>query len=87
MPVKVFDLIKTMEMMMRSLDRRRKKRKAELKNRNPRQQALVEQAKELLTARNHMTEEEAHYYLQKCSMDSGSSMTETAQMILSIMAE
>ncbi|MCB7302653.1 ANTAR domain-containing protein [Bariatricus massiliensis] len=87
MPIKVFDLINTMEMMMRSLDRRRKKRKAELKNRNPRQQALVEQAKELLTARNHMTEEEAHYYLQKCSMDSGSSMTETAQMILSIMAE
>lgn len=87
MPMKVFDLMNTMEMMMRSVDRRRKKRKADLKNRNPRQQAMVKQAKELLIARNHMTEEEAHRYLQKCSMDSGTNMVETAQMVLSIMAE
>lgn len=87
MPIKVFDLLNTMEMMMRSVDRRRKKRKADLKNRNPRQQAMVKQAKELLIARNHMTEEEAHRYLQKCSMDSGTNMVETAQMVLSIMAE
>lgn len=87
MPIKVFDLMNTMEMMMRSVDRRRKKRKADLKNRNPKQQAMVEQAKELLMARNHMTEEEAHRYLQKCSMDSGTNMVETAQMVLSIMAE
>ena len=33
-----------------------------------------------------MTEEEAHRYIQKSSMDSGTGMTETAQMILSIMA-
>lgn len=87
MPIKVFDLMNTMEMMMRSVDRRRKKRKADLKNRNPKQQAMVKQAKELLMARNHMTEEEAHRYLQKCSMDSGTNMVETAQMVLSIMAE
>ena len=36
-------------------------------------------------ARNHMTEEEAHRYLQKCSMDSGANLVETAQMVLSIM--
>lgn len=35
-------------------------------------------------ARNHMTESEAHRYLQKCSMDSGTSMVETAQMVISL---
>lgn len=87
MPIKVFDLVNTMEMMMRTMDRRRKKRRAELKNRSPEQQALVKNAKALLMDRNHMTEEEAHRYLQKCSMDSGTNMVETAQMVLSIMAE
>ena len=32
--------------------------------------------------RNHMTEAQAHRYIQKCSMDSGTDMTETAYMIL-----
>ena len=35
--------------------------------------------------RNHMTEEEAHRYLQKCSMDSGTNIAETARMALSMM--
>ena len=46
---------------------------------------LIAKAKELLMARNHMSEAEAHKYLQKSSMDSGTSMTETAQMILRVM--
>ena len=37
--------------------------------------------------RNHMSEEEAHRYLQKCSMESGTNMAETAEMVLSVMAE
>ena len=37
--------------------------------------------------RNHMTEEEAHRYLQKCSMDSGTNMVETAMMVLSMMKQ
>ena len=87
MPIKVFDLMNTIDMMMQTMERRRKKRRKELKNRNPEQQALVKSAKELLRERTHMTEEEAHRYLQKCSMDSGTNMVETAQMVLSIMAE
>ena len=31
-----------------------------------------------------MTEAEAHRYIQKCSMDSGTSLTETAQMVISL---
>ena len=47
----------------------------------------IRKAKELLMTRNNMSEEEAHRYLQKSSMDSGANMVETAEMVLSIMAE
>ena len=40
-------------------------------------QRMVEQGR--------MTEEEAHRYIQKCSMDSGTNMVETAEMVLSMM--
>lgn len=86
MPLKAYDLINTMEMMLHSLERRRKKRKQEQKNRNPQQQALIKKAKELLMDRNNMSEEEAHRYLQKSSMDSGTNMVETAEMVLSVMS-
>ena len=46
---------------------------------------FVDEAKKLLIERNHMTEEEAHRYIQKCSMDSGTNMAEMAQMVLSMM--
>lgn len=87
MPVKAYDLLNTVDMMLSSMQRRRKKRRLDLKNRNPHQQALIKQAKELLMSRNNMTEDEAHRYLQKSSMDSGTNMIETAEMVLSIMAE
>lgn len=32
--------------------------------------------------RNGMSEEEAHRYIQKTSMDSGTNMVETAEMII-----
>ena len=46
---------------------------------------MIRKAKELLMARNNMTEEEAHRYIQKRSMDNGTDLTETAQMILSLL--
>ena len=36
-------------------------------------------------SRNNLTEEEAHRYIQKRSMNNGTDMVETAQMILSLM--
>ena len=39
----------------------------------------------VLMERNNMSEEEAHRYLQKCSMESGTNMVETAHMVLTIM--
>ena len=44
-----------------------------------------ELTKKLLMERNHMSEEEAHRYMQKCSMDSGNNMVETAKMIFALM--
>lgn len=86
MPIKVYDLINTLEMMLRNMEHKRKKRKAEYKNRDPGERAVIQKAKDLLMERNHMTEPEAHKYLQKCSMDSGTNMAETAEMVLSVMS-
>ncbi len=85
MPLKVHDLLSTVDMMIQSIERRRKKLKAKPKVRNQEELELIQQAKFLLMERNNMTEEEAHRYIQKCSMDSSTNMVETAQMVLSIM--
>lgn len=87
MPIKVYDLMSTLEMMQQTIYRRRKKRKEALKNRTPEQKALIDKAKALLMDRNNMSEEEAHKYLQKSSMDSGTNIVETAQMVLTVMIE
>lgn len=85
MPLKVHDLIDTVSMMCQAIRRRRKKAKQQPKERNEKEESLIKEAKELLMTRNNMTEEEAHRYIQKCSMDSGTNMVETAQMILVMM--
>lgn len=46
------------------------------------EQSLIDQAKRLLMDRNDMTEEQAHRYLQKKSMDSGAKLVQTAQLVL-----
>ncbi len=44
--------------------------------------ALVKRAKALLMERNGMSEEQAHRFLQKKSMDSGAKLLQTARMVL-----
>lgn len=87
MPLKVNDLISTVGMMCEGIRRRRRKAKLKPRARSREEEADIKAAKELLMARNHMTEEEAHRYLQKCSMDSGTNIVETARMALSMMKE
>lgn len=84
-PLKLNDLVNTLNMMAESIIRRRRKRKLQPKVRSADEDAIIKHAKELLMARNHMDEGEAHRYLQKCSMDSGTNLVETAQMVLSMM--
>ncbi len=86
MPLQVHELIQTMEMMTYRLERRRKKKKSQPHVRTKEEEMLLSQAKNILMERNNFTEEEAHRYIQKNSMDSGNSLMETAQMIISMMA-
>lgn len=85
MPLKVQDFLSTVGMMAENMERRKKKQRLQPKERNREEKELIKEAKGLLMERNHMTEEEAHRYIQKNSMDSGTNMVETAQMILSMM--
>lgn len=85
MPIKVGELAETLEMLCYDVDRRQRKKKSKPKVRSGKDQKFIQDAKELLMVRNHMTEEEAHRYLQKSSMDSGTNLVETAQMILSLL--
>ncbi|MCD8082629.1 MAG: ANTAR domain-containing protein [Clostridiales bacterium] len=84
MPLKVHDLLATLDMMAQAQTRRRKKQRLQPKKRNEEERQLINQAKALLMERNSMTEEEAHRYIQKCSMDSGTNLIETAQMVISL---
>ena len=72
LPARVRDLTETVAMMQRTIEVRIKK-----KRQGPR-------GKKLLMNRNNMTEPEAHRYLQKTAMDTGTSMVETAQMVLDL---
>lgn len=86
-PIKVHDLVNTLEMMLQTRERRRKKRRESARSRSAEEKETINRAKALLMERNHMSEEEAHRYLQKSSMESGTNMLETAQMVLLIMDE
>ena len=46
---------------------------------------VLNKAKAMLMEKNHYSEEEAHRYIQKCSMDSGTNLIETAQMVLTML--
>lgn len=85
MPLKAQDLNDTINMVERSLTRRRKKEREKPKVRDTKEQAVILEAKRLLMERNHMSEEEAHRYIQKTSMNNGTNMVETAEMVISIM--
>lgn len=85
-PLKVNELLQTVEMMEYTITRRRKKTRNVQKERTEEENNLIQEAKALLMERNNLSEEEAHRYMQKRSMDNGTCLTETAQMILSLMS-
>ena len=84
MPLRVHDLVTTLEMMCQAQTQRKKKQKNKPSKRTSEQEQLIKEAKTLLMERNHMTETQAHRYIQKCSMDSGTNLVETAQMVISL---
>jgi len=82
MPLKTHELLNTLQMMAYRYQCRKKKDRDKPKERTKEEKALLEKAKLLLMDRNNMTEEEAHRYLQKNSMDSGTNLIEMAEMVL-----
>ena len=69
---------------MQAQERIRRRRRSRPKERSREEQDIITEAKTLLMERNNMTESEAHRYIQKCSMDSGTNLVETAQMVISL---
>ena len=51
------------------------------------EQNYISNAKMMLMQRNHLSEDDAYRYIQKSSMDSGTNMVETAQMLLMLLYE
>jgi len=83
-PLKVYELLQTVRMMLSRHQLRSRKRSKKPKLRSEKEQKIIDDAKQLLMERNHMTEEEAHRYIQKSSMNSGANLVEAAQMIITL---
>ncbi len=86
MPLMVHDLLETLHGLDEEQLRKKKIARQKPAVRREEDRQAIAQAKEMLMARNNMTENEAHRYIQKCSMDSGSNMVETAQKLIRLMA-
>ena len=85
-PLHVKELLGTVQMMQQAAQRREKKDKEkEARIRSNGDKDTILHAKLLLMERNNLSEEEAYRYIQKTSMDSGTNMTEVAEMILCMM--
>ncbi|MBQ9156655.1 MAG: ANTAR domain-containing protein [Eubacterium sp.] len=81
MPLTVYDLLTTVEDVLSDQMGRAVRRQTRSK-RSRQEESLISRAKSYLIKHKSMTEEEAHRYLQKCSMDSGSNLVDTAYMLL-----
>ncbi len=84
MPFVISDFLDTVQMMIAASERRRKREKNRPKQRSDEDRQLIVTAKKLLMERNGFSEDEAHKFIQKCSMDSGTNMVESAQMVMSM---
>ncbi len=72
-------------MMVQAQNRRKRQQRRQPRQRSEEEMQVIQKAKRLLMERNNMTEAQAHRYIQKCSMDSGNDMVETAHMVLQVM--
>ena len=81
MPLRIQELIHEINELL-EIRRREKKKLSRKKERSETQKKTIDEAKKLLMNNRNMTEDEAHRYIQKISMDSGNSMAETADMVI-----
>lgn len=86
MPLKVYDLIDTLEDVVWGMHKRIQKEKTKPKQRSEEDKSIILEAKKMLMDIEGYTEEGAHRLIQKESMDSGSNMVETATRIIEYMS-
>lgn len=79
-PVRRGDLLASVRMLLQI--KRRFPRERPPIRRSEEDRQLILQAKEVLMDRYDMTEEQAHRFLQKQSMDHGAKLTDTARLVL-----
>lgn len=82
MPVSVRELLQTVEMVSATMTRRARRKKPA--KRSEEEEKILNRAKEYLMERNKMSEPEAHRYIQKISMTTGTSLIETAEKIITV---
>ena len=87
LPMKAYDLMETVDDLAGEISRRLKRSRQKVKQRSAKEQGVINQAKEILMTNSGYTEEEAHRYLQKQSMDSGNNMVDTAYMLLEMFGQ
>lgn len=78
-PLATRDLIQSLQLMLGTTRSEKRHKKPE---RSEDEKKTIELAKTVLMNRHHMTEPEAHRYLQKCAMDTGTKLLEMAEMVL-----
>lgn len=79
MPMKVHELLEALEVLEAAYIKQKRQRKA---HRSGEDLAVITEAKALLMERRQFTEEEAHRYIQKLSMDNGIGLVEQSASIL-----
>lgn len=81
-PFKAYELIDLVEDFSWKLEKKKKRRKIKSKVRSSEEEKKILQAKERLMSYHDWSEEQAHRYLQKNSMDTGRSLVDTAECVL-----
>lgn len=84
MPIKAADLVETVQLMYDKLYNQMKKAKSKPALRTEEDKKIISHAKMMLMKQKGMTEEEAHKYLQKRSMDNGVNLVEMAHIVLDV---
>jgi hypothetical protein len=79
MPVRAGELVGAVNLLLQ-LDQKRSRKM--IPKRSQEEEEIIRQAKEVLMTVNHMTEAQAHRYLQRRSMETLTKMTDTARLIL-----
>ncbi|MCR4739197.1 MAG: ANTAR domain-containing protein [Lachnospiraceae bacterium] len=88
-PFRPEELIKTIDIICSVHERRilkkQKHHSIPFAGRSVKDKQIIDRAKRILMEKKDMEEPEAHRYLQKCSMDAGVSLVESAKKILTVM--